>query len=95
MKSENINFYIIYHVDTAEVLDDGTVRVRTGGSTGEELFSGVEDVPPDSPDYGFWLWLKERHKRRWYEMRPARGLDEQAIKKLREQYAHERAGGSR
>ena len=80
---------IFYYVHSAELLEDGVLRVSTGGSTGECLFSGHYDVSPDSPNYKFWLWLKQRHKQPWYRFGPVRGLDEQAITKYRQEYEHE------
>ncbi len=80
--------YILYHVEDAEVLSDGVLRVRTGGSHGACLFDGIYDVPPDSPDYEFWLWLRERRKRRWFQFGAIPGLDEQDIAKYRQEYEH-------
>lgn len=88
MKSQT---YILYFVHNAELLEDGTLRVGFGGTDGEQLVDGVHDVSPDSPDYKFWLWLKERRKRRWFQFGPISGLDEQEIAKCREEYEHELA----
>ena len=78
--------YTLYHVEDAELLLDGVLRVRTGGSIGDRLFDGVYDVPPNSPDYDFWLWLTRRLKRRTFSFRPTPGLDEQQIARYRDEY---------
>jgi hypothetical protein len=83
MKSQS---HILYFVHDAELLEDGVLRVGFGGSDGERLVDGVHDVSPDSPDYKFWLWLRERRKRRWFQFGPISGLDEQSIAKFREEY---------
>ena len=88
MKSQSIIYYFIHDAD---LRDDGVLRVGTGGSDGERLFDGYYDVMPDSPDYKFWLWLKNRHKRRWFQIGAVSGLDEQTIKKFRAEYDRERA----
>lgn len=77
---------ICYFVHDAELLENGVLRVRIGGSDGDCLFDGVHEVPPNSPDYDFWLWLKARQKRRWFQFGPVGGLDEQAIARYREEY---------
>ena len=82
---------IYYFVHDAKLLEDGVLRVRTGGYDGNCLFDGVHDVAPESPNYSFWLWLKARRKRRWFQLGPIGGLDEQAVAKCRQEYERERA----
>ena len=86
MKSET---HIYYFPHDAELLEDGTLRAGFGGSDGEQLVDGFHDVSSESPDYKFWLWLRERRKRRWFQLGPITGLDEQAIAKCREEYDHD------
>jgi len=88
MKPPPLTFYFAHN---AELLENGVLRVGTGGSDGDRLFDGYYDVPPDSPDYNFWLWLKQRQKPPWYRFGPVGGLDEQTIVKYRQEYAHESA----
>ena len=86
MKPQPIIFYFVHN---SELREDGVLRVGTGGSDGERLLDGYYDVPPDSPDYKFWLWLKQRHKQPWYRFVSVSGLDEQAIAKYRQEYENE------
>jgi len=81
--------YILYHVEDAELLSDGILRVPTGGSDGEILFTGIHDVPPANPDYGFWRWLTRRLKRRGLNSLPVSILDEPQIGWYRDDYRRE------
>lgn len=78
-----------YFVHDAKLREDGVLRVRFSGSDGGRLVDGVHEVAPDSPDYGFWLCLRERRQRRWFEFGPISGLDEQTIAQFRQEYEHE------
>ena len=78
-----------YFVHDAEILENGVLRVGWCGTDGDCLATGFHDVLPDSPDYRFWLWLRERRKRRWFQFGPVAGLDEQAIAEYRREYEHE------
>jgi hypothetical protein len=80
-----------YFVHNAEILEDGTLRVGTCGTEGDCLCTGVYDVPPDSLDYKFWLWLKQRVQPRWYQFGPVSGLNEQAIAEYRLEYEREQS----
>jgi len=78
-----------YFVSDAKILEDGALRVDWCGTDGDKLCSGFQDFSPDSSDYKFWLWLRERRKRRWFQFGAISGLDEQAIAKYRQEYEHE------
>lgn len=75
-----------YFVHDAEVLEDGVLRVGWCGSEEYALTTGVYEIAPDNPEYKFWLWLKERHKRRWYQLGPIAGLNPDAVARHRQEY---------
>ena len=76
-----------YFVHDAKVLEDGVLRVPWCGTNADSLLTGYFDISPGSPDYSFWLWLKERQKQPWYRLGPVSGLKEEAIARYREEYA--------
>jgi hypothetical protein len=75
-----------YFAHNAEILEDGVLRIGICGTDGDRLCTGAHDVPPGSPDYNFWLWLKPRQKQPWYRWGRVKGLNEQAIAEYREEY---------
>ena len=87
MNAQNHTFY---HLRSAELRSDGMLRIRISGSDDNRLFDGMHEVPPDSPDYNFWLWLTKRFKRPRFSFRPVNGLSEPEIAKYREEYHKER-----
>jgi hypothetical protein len=79
---------ICYFVKSGELRPGGTLRIRTAGTDEEGFWDGYHEVAPDDPDYKFWLWLKQRLKRRWFG--PA-GIREEEVERYREEFRKEPA----
>jgi hypothetical protein len=78
---------ISYFVKSAELRPSGVLRIRTAGGTDEgEFWDGYLEVAPDHPDYKFWLWLKQRLKRRWFG---PEGIRKEEVERYREEFRKE------
>jgi len=78
--------YTIFHPERAEINEDGSISMPTGGFGTDGIWDGWMSISQDSTEYQFWIWAIAQ-KSRWNADAPESWITSRNIAQIKQDYA--------